>query len=248
MPSQALRASRPSRMSRPPCSDARPRRATAAGPRPDERARRRAPPRRPRPPPAASTSARATAARAERPGSGRPARPGPRRAPRRRPAAPRPTSLHVAAVADPAVDVAHDPAGQRDVEEQRAVVGRHRRRAATGRRRDRRRRSSSARRSTPWSAPRCPSPPPAPAPSIVRMPWRNGPVPRRQTRTASTSAGPTSAAPRPQPSGSCRHPLGSRALRSRRPLTGCGAAGTESRTPTRTPARTRSSAAAPGRA
>ena len=33
----------------------------------------------------------------------------------------------VAAVADPAVDVAHHPAGQRDIEEQRAVVGGHRR-------------------------------------------------------------------------------------------------------------------------
>ena len=32
---------------------------------------------------------------------------------------------HVATVADPAVDVAHDAAGQRDVEEQRAVVRRH---------------------------------------------------------------------------------------------------------------------------
>ena len=38
---------------------------------------------------------------------------------------PRPTSLHVAAVADAAVDVADDPAGQREVEEHRAVVGRH---------------------------------------------------------------------------------------------------------------------------
>ena len=39
---------------------------------------------------------------------------------------PRPTSLDVAAVAIPAVDVAHDAAGQRDVEELRPVVRRHR--------------------------------------------------------------------------------------------------------------------------
>ncbi len=65
------------------------------------------------------------------------------------------TAAHVARVAavpHPAVHVAEHAAGQRRVEELRAVVGGDRRRAAGRRRRDRGRPGSTARRSTPWSA------------------------------------------------------------------------------------------------
>ncbi len=104
---------------RPPATD---RRRVAPGPR----ARRRAPPRRPRSRPAAWTSctgdgstSRTTTVRTDLhdlPGGALP-RDGPQ------PAA---DIAHVATVADAAVDVADDPAGQRDVEEQRPVVRRHR--------------------------------------------------------------------------------------------------------------------------
>ncbi len=85
-------------------------------------------------------------------------------------------------------------------------------------------------------------------PSTMRTPSRNGPVPRRQTRTRerqrrSRRGGPTSTAVRLM-----RVPLALEGAAGGPPGTSAGAAGTGSRTPMRTPARTRSSAAAPGRA
>ena len=106
--------------------DPRPPGAAAARAAPAPRARRRA---------TATTSAIATSGIDERTGDGSTSRTTTVRTtcttcPAERSQAtarsPRPTSLDVATVADPAVDVAHDPAGQRDVEEQRPVVRRHR--------------------------------------------------------------------------------------------------------------------------
>ena len=128
MPSHALRGEEPVADVAGRCAaDPRPRRPTATGSRPSHEHDARTSPPRPRSPPAALTSARATAARGERPRSGGPARPARRSVPSDGPQ--RAADIaHVATVADPAVHVAHDPAGQRDVEEQRSVVRRHRRR------------------------------------------------------------------------------------------------------------------------
>ena len=75
---------------------------------------------------------------------------------------PRPTSCSSRPWRDGAMDVAENPAGQRDVEEQRLVVRAPPQRAAAGACRDHGPRSSNARHSTRWSAPRCRPPPPAP--------------------------------------------------------------------------------------
>ena len=73
---------------------------------------------------AAWTSARATAGRGARRRSARPARPARRQRSHDDGAQPAADVVHVATVADAAVDVADDAAGQRQVEEQRAVVRR----------------------------------------------------------------------------------------------------------------------------
>ena len=104
--------------------DPRPPGAPATGSRPVRRARRRAPPRRARPPPAAWTSARATAARGGRRRSGRPARPARRCAPRRRPAGRGRRRCTSRPWLTPRWTSPDDPAGEREVEEQRPVVGR----------------------------------------------------------------------------------------------------------------------------
>ena len=122
MPSHALRASSPSRMS--PATALRTR-AHRERPRPG-RARTTS-----TTPSTATTAAIATSGMDDRTGDGSTSstttvRTACTTCPAERSHAtarrPRPTSLHVATVADPAVDVADDAAGQRDVEEQRPVV------------------------------------------------------------------------------------------------------------------------------
>ena len=120
--------------------------------------------------------------------SARRARPGRRRAPRRPPRRPRPTSPTVAAVPDAAVHVAEHAAGQRRVEELRAVVGGERAPATGARRRaapatSRQRHAqhtvvtSGDDRTRPTSA----------RPSVARSPSTNGPAPsaRRRARRGS---------------------------------------------------------------
>ena len=91
----------------------------------------------------------------------------------------------VATVPHPAVHVAEHAAGQRGVEELRAVVRRDRRRAAATSRRDRARpgvhRQAQQTVVTRGDRRR----PPRSGPALIeRSPSRNGPVPSRQTRTA----------------------------------------------------------------
>ncbi len=116
---------------------------------------------------------------------------------------------HVAPVADPAMDVAHDPAGQRDVEELRAVVRRDR-----GGQRQVDAETAGHDLPAPGAAHRgqqrrCAAAAASARASTVRTPSTNGPVPRRQTRMAKHHArwperrGPTLHSG----SGSSRHPL-----------------------------------------
>ena len=196
MPSHALRASSPSRMSpadRAP--DPRPPRPPATGSRPadehdgDHRG---------------TTTAIATSGMDERTGDGSARRtttvrttcttcPAERsHATARRRAA---DIAHVATVADAAVDVADDPAGQRDVEEHRPVVRRDR----SGQRQVEapRPRATIVHRHAQQTVVSTPRPAAAASarPSTARMPSRNGPTPRRQTRTANVPTATTRRAP-----------------------------------------------------
>ena len=129
--------------------------------------------------------------------SARPARPGRPSAPRRRPAAPRPRSPTSRPCRTAAVHVAEHAAGQRRVEELRAVV-----RGDRGAQRQLDAEPAGDQAPPPGAAHRgqhrdAGRRRPARRPSTVRTPSRNGPVPSRQTSTARIAAPPSEAHPRP---------------------------------------------------
>ena len=126
----------------------------------------------------------------------RPARPARRRAPRRRRAA-RGRRRRRRGRGGRRGARRRDAAGQRRVEELRPVVRRDRGAQRQVDAEAARRPASSARRSTPWSARAMPAAAASAAPSTVRTPSRNGPVPSRQTRTARIAAPPSEARPGP---------------------------------------------------
>ena len=117
----------------------------------------------------------------------RPARPARRCAPRRPRAAPRPTSRTSRPWLTPRWTSPSDAARQREVEEQRPVVGRD-----GGRQRQADAEAAGDDRPPPRTANVVTRPMAAATrsarPSTARTPSRNGPVPRRQTTAASTSA------------------------------------------------------------
>ena len=152
---------------------------------------------------------------------------------------------HVATVADPAVDVADDPAGQRDVEEQRPVVRGHR---------DRQRQVDAQ---TPGHG----LPPPRAAHrGQHRDAGRRGQRPavdradaaEKRSRAQAPDqdgehqGGAHEAAPSPQGPAHAGAPSARGGSRPGGPATCCAAGETEFRRPRRSPTRTRSSAAAPG--